>query len=378
MMRFSTLLKRPAEWMLGTGSHNHIVLSSRLRLARNLDGASFPGWASSDERERLRDIISPAVESLPEMKGAFSKPIEKLSGIEKNVLVERHLISREHADSARGSSVVVERQQSLSIMINEEDHLRMQAIVSGLELLPAYEKLNAVDSALEKKLDFAYNSRLGYLTSCPTNLGTAMRASVMVHLPGLVMSDQINRVITAVNKIGLAVRGYFGEGSEAQSNLFQVSNQTTLGEPEIEIIKRIQRVVEQILTHENNARRKLLEDKPYALCDQIGRAYACLRNAWLIDSKEALNHLSLLRLGMDLGCINEKERDTLDLLILEIQPAHLQLKAKNKISPEQRDVLRAEILRGRLQSIPEPDMRPLWDASADVSGNPSATPKDNE
>jgi protein arginine kinase len=318
------------------------------------------------------------VEELPQMKDAFSKRIEDLTSVEKKVLVERHLISREHADNSHGSSIIVERQQGISIMINEEDHLRMQAIVSGLELLPAYEMLNAVDSALEEKLDFAFDNRLGYLTSCPTNLGTGMRASVMVHLPGLVMSDQINRVITAVNKIGLAVRGYFGEGSEAQSNLFQVSNQTTLGEPEHEIIKRINRVIEQILTHENNARRKLIEDKPHALCDQIGRAYAALRNAWMMDSKEALNYLSMLRLGMDLGCISEKKRDSLDLLILEIQPSHLQLRAKNKISPEQRDILRAEILRARLQSIPEPDMRPLWDASADAIGDQSATRQNDE
>src|SRR6195256_5782966 len=243
-MKIEALLANPGEWLSSAGDHHPIVISSRVRLARNLAKMPFPGWAKKSERIRILEEIKPEVEVLPEMSNSFSQQLNELSATEKQVLVERHLISREHAAKGMGSAVVINATQSLSIMVNEEDHLRMQAISSGLDMQKTFRAIDAVDSALEAHLDFAFDPDLGYLTACPTNVGTGMRASAMVHLPALVLSEQINQVIQAVNKIGLAVRGLYGEGTEALGNLFQVSNQTTLGDKEDQIIERLNKVIE--------------------------------------------------------------------------------------------------------------------------------------
>jgi len=359
MMKFATLLKNPADWMCGAGPHSGIVMTSRVRLARNLRTRSFPGWAEKGDRAISLETIKPVVEKLPEMKDAFSTDLQSLTTIQKGVLVERHLISREHAARSEGSAAVMNRKQSLSIMINEEDHMRMQAISAGLDLRGAFALIDSVDTALEDDLDFAFDNHLGYLTACPTNLGTGMRASAMLHLPALVLSDQINQVIQAVNKIGLAVRGLYGEGTEALGNLFQVSNQNTLGEKELDIVARLEKVIEQIIEHERNARESLVQERRSMLLDQIGRAFAVLRYAWVITSKEALNLLSMLRLGIDLECFPEEARSTVDLLLMQIQPNHLQIEAKSKLSAEKRDILRAEIMRRQLKTLCEPDISKL-------------------
>ncbi|MEM1297408.1 MAG: protein arginine kinase [Verrucomicrobiota bacterium] len=353
-MKFSTLLHSPADWTAETGPHGDIVVTSRIRLARNVDGVAFPGWAKKPVRSELLEQIRPKIESLPEMENAFSEELKDLTAIQKQVLVERHLISREHAAKSAGSASIMNRPQTISIMINEEDHLRMQAILPGLQLGKAYEMLNNVDTFLEEQINFAFDKRWGYLTACPTNLGTGMRASAMLHLPALVLSESINQVIQAVNKIGLAVRGLYGEGTEALANLFQISNQSTLGESEAEILAKLEKVIHQIIDHEENARQKLMEDKREVLQDQIGRAYAILRYAHIIPSKEALNLLSMLRLGIDLDFFPEEEQPLVDLLLMEIQPAHLQTEAKSKLGAEERDMMRAEIMRRKLKSLPAP------------------------
>ncbi|MEP4079768.1 protein arginine kinase [Haloferula sp.] len=355
MMRFSTLMKHPADWMTGEGADNAIVLTSRIRLARNLAGVPFPGWAKKNQRAEALEDMRPAVEGLKCMKEPFSQELDSLSSVQKQVMVERHLISREHAARGEGSAAVIERRQSIAIMLNEEDHLRMQAIRPGLELTAAYESLVEVDDQLSEQLEYAFDHELGYLTTCPTNLGTGLRGSAMLHLPALVLSDQIGQVLQAVNKIGLAVRGIFGEGTESLGNLFQISNQSTLGESEETILRRLERVISQVATHERNARGKLVEDDPDMVCDKIGRAYGVLRNAWIIDSKEALNHLSLLRLGGDLGIFSHDTVGLCDELLMEIQPAHLQMHSGSKLAPEERDTIRAEIVRSRLQSLKAPD-----------------------
>jgi protein arginine kinase len=354
MMRFATLIKNPADWMRGSGPHSDIVMTSRVRLARNLRGCPFPGWSQEKQRIDLLNMARPLVEALPEMKEGYIEDYATLSKIKKQVLVERHLISREHAARSTGCAVVVDRKQSVSIMINEEDHFRMQGMRPGLSLRQAFEAIDRVDTELEEQLPYAFDSNLGYLTACPTNLGTGMRASVMVHLPGLVLTDQIAQVMKAVTKIGLAVRGLYGEGTEALGNLFQISNQQTLGEKEQDIIQQIEKVVEGILRSETNARSKLSEDHRTMLNDQVGRAYAILRHAHILNSKEALNLLSMLRLGADLDLIPECDRSILDMLLLEIQPAHLQMRAGRELSPQERDVLRAEITRQRLQTVNGP------------------------
>ena len=355
-MDFDHLLDNPADWMKAGGPSGDIVMTSRVRLARNVRGFPFPGWARKEDRVKIWEEVRPKVETLREMETAFVEELSALTAIQKQVLVERHLISREHAAKGVGCGAVMDSRQSVSIMVNEEDHLRMQAVRPGLNLKAAHQLLDGVDSELEKGLEYAFDNELGYLTACPTNLGTGMRASAMLHLPALVLSEQINPVIQAVNKIGLAVRGLYGEGTEALANLFQISNQNTLGEEEAEIVARLHKVIEQIIDHERNARLKLQEEKLTMLRDQIGRAYAVLRYAHVIPSKEALNLLSMLRLGADIGFLPEADRKLMDQLLMEIQPAHLQVQAKKKLEPETRDVLRAEIMRRKLKSLPEPDM----------------------
>ena len=357
MMRFSTLVKYPADWMTGGSGEQGAVLTSRIRLARNLRSHAFPGWAKREQRAAALDLMRPAVEALAPMKDAFSQELGDLSSVQKQVLVERHLISRELAARGEGSATVIERRQSFSIMLNEEDHLRMQAIRPGLQLSEAYAALTELDSELEDSLEFAFDTSLGYLTTCPTNLGTGLRASAMLHLPGLVLSDQIGQVLQAVSKIGLAVRGLYGEGTESLGNLYQISNQSTLGETEETIIRRLERVISQVATHERNAREKLLEDDPDMVADKVGRAYGILRHAYVIESKEALNLLSLLRLGGSLGFFPAESVIACDSLLLDIQPAHLQLHAGRKLGPEERDAIRAEIVRSRLQSLDSPDNR---------------------
>ncbi len=353
-MAIHNILTNTGEWMRGEGPHHQIVVSSRVRLARNLRSFAFPGWAKKTERLQILEAIKPQVEALPDMSDAYSVYSQDLSALEKQVLVERHLISREHAAKGVGSAVVMNRKQTLSIMINEEDHLRMQGIRSGLQLKSVFKMIDKVDSALEERLDFAFSPQLGYLTACPTNVGTGMRASAMVHLPALVMSEQINQVIQAVNKIGLAVRGLYGEGTEALGNFFQVSNQTTLGEKEEDIIARLHKVIEQIIEHEQNARQMLLQKRPNTLLDHIGRGYGILQHAYSMNSKEALNLLSFMKLGIDLGFFPEECGRPVDELFMETQPAHLQKGTSQKLAADERDSLRAEIIRTKLASFPKP------------------------
>ncbi|MFL6516014.1 MAG: protein arginine kinase [Chthoniobacterales bacterium] len=372
-MKFSNVMSTAGEWLRGEGPHHQIVISSRVRLARNLRNRSFPGWAKKAERTSVLEMIKPPVEELSEMQDSFSELLQDLSALEKQVLVERHLISREHAAKNVGSAIVMNRKQTLSVMINEEDHLRMQSIRSGLQLKQAFKLVDKIDSALETKLDFAYDPRLGYLTACPTNVGTGMRASAMLHLPGLVLSELINQVIQAVSKIGLAVRGLYGEGTEAMGNLFQISNQTTLGEKEDEIINRLSKVIETIIEKEHDARQVLIQRKWNTLSDQIGRAYGVLTFAHAMTSKEALNLLSVIKLGVDLGAFPEDRRLPIDELFIDTQPAHLQKSSQQKLTAEERDHLRAQIIRERLKVFPKPDISKL----AKETGNGSA-PSNNE
>jgi protein arginine kinase len=280
--------------------------------------------------------------------------MDHLSTLDKQILVERHLISREHAAKSSGSGLVLNREETLCVMINEEDHLRMQALRPGLQMRQAWGAIDQADSILEKALDYAFNPDLGYLTACPTNLGTGIRVSAMLHLPGLVLGEQINPIIQSVNKLGLAVRGLYGEGTEALGNVFQVSNQMTLGETEIAIVERLEKVLSQIIEHEENARQTLLEKKPKMVFNHIGRAYGILANAHSISSKETMNLLSLMRLGVDLGLFSGVERSLVDELFILTQPAHLQKMHSEKLSAEERDLLRADMVRERLKHVSRP------------------------
>jgi protein arginine kinase len=353
-MNIHEFLSSPAETARREGPYNRIVLSSRVRLARNLKGIPFPGWAKKPDRLKSYEVIRPAVLSLPQMAEAFSESMDNFSLLDKNILVERHLISREHAAKNAGSGLVLNRDETLCVMINEEDHLRMQALRPGLQLKQAWGVLDQFDSRLDQRLEYAFSPDLGYLTACPTNLGTGIRVSAMLHLPGLVLQEQVNQIIQAVNKLGLAVRGLYGEGTEALGNVFQVSNQMTLGESENEIVERLNKVVLQIIEHEENARATLLEKKPKVVYNHIGRAYGTLANAHIIASKETMNQLSLIRLGADLGLFPDLDRALVDELFIVTQPAHLQKQFSEKLNAEERDILRANMMRDRLRNVSRP------------------------
>lgn len=353
-MNIYEFLSPPAETARRSGPHDRIVMSSRVRLARNIRGLAFPGWAKKAERIKALELIRPAVEKLPQLANAFSETMDNLPALDRQILVERHLISREHAAKAAGSGLVLNKEESLCVMINEEDHMRMQALRPGLQLKQAWMAIDQVDSELEKKLDYAFSSELGYLTACPTNLGTGIRVSAMLHLPGLVLAEQINQIIQSVNKLGLAVRGLYGEGTEALGNVFQVSNQMTLGEAETDIVERLNKVLLQIIEHEENARATLLEKKPKMVYNHIGRAYGILANAHSISSKETMNLLSLMRLGVDLEEFPSSDRVLIDELFIITQPAHLQKQFTEKLGAEERDLLRADMLRERLRHVSRP------------------------
>ncbi len=354
-MDIHSFLAPPATTARRKGPYDRIVMSSRVRLARNLRDSAFPGWAKKPERIRVLELIRPAVETLPDMKDSFSETMDALSPLDKQILVERHLISREHAAKSAGSGLVLNRDETLCFMINEEDHIRMQALRPGLQLRQAWTAIDQADSLLERKLPYAFTPELGYLTACPTNLGTGIRVSAMLHLPGLVLAEQINPIIQSVNKLGLAVRGLYGEGTEALGNVFQVSNQMTLGESETAIVERLEKVLAQIIEHEENARASLLEKKPKMVFNHIGRAYGILANAHSISSKETMNLLSLMRLGVDVGLFPGVDRSLVDELFILTQPAHLQKLHSEKLSAEERDLLRADMVRERLK----PDSRPI-------------------
>ena len=350
------------ELILGTGP---IVLMTRVRLARNLSRFPFTGWAKEAQRSAILAECTDAVRTLPQMKKGTAFTMEELSDHEKLLLVERHLISRELSASKAGSGVVISRDCTCSIMVNEEDHLRMQVIKPGFQLKRVWKTMNTVDSALEERLDYAFSPDLGYLTACPTNLGTGLRASAMMHLPALVITGQMDKIVRAVNQLGLVVRGLHGEGTDASGSIFQISNQTTLGETEEAIIERLHKVLTTVFRQEMNAREKLLAAEPTKLFDKIGRAYGLLQNAHLLTSAEALNLLSLVRLGIDIGGFPEDRRAVINRLFILSQPAHIQHSSEGEPDPTQRDVLRASLLRPAFADFPRPAFPLVGPAAAE-------------
>ena len=349
-MTFDDLIQRSGEWLRGTGPSSEIVLSSRIRLARNLVRFPFSHWATKKQSEEVLHRAKEAIADSKFLKNALFAPLSDLSAIDKQFLIERHLISREHAVNADHKAVCITDNEIVSIMINEEDHLRIQGIQSGLNLSEAWWVMDQIDDDLGKRLEYAFSPTWGYLTCCPTNTGTGMRASVMLHLPALVISKQINKIIQMITKLQLTARGFYGEGTQASGNLFQISNQVTLGHTEAEMIDNLERVIRQVLEYEQNARKALLSQNPADLQDRIFRAYGTLRNAYVITSNETIELLSTVWLGIDLGLIKNVDRALVNELFILTQPAHLQKLEGKTLSANQRDVKRAAIIRERLKS----------------------------
>lgn len=338
-------------WMRAEGPDADIVLTSRIRLARNLKDFPFPIKSTAANSKKVIETIRGQTEKRPYPGvGTFEfHAMEQLQPIQKRVLVEKHLISPHLANDSEYGAVLMNENQSVSIMINEEDHLRIQCLFPGFQLSEALTLANGVDDWIEEKVDYAFDERCGYLTSCPTNVGTGLRASVMMHLPALVMTQQINRIVPAINQLGLVVRGIYGEGSEALGNVFQVSNQLTLGKTEENIVEDLRGVVMQLIQQERSARRALVSSSKIQLEDRVFRSYGILQHSRIIPSKEAAKCLSDVRLGIDLELIEGISRDILNELMILTQPGFLQQYAKKELGPDERDVLRATLIRERLK-----------------------------
>lgn len=342
-------------WLTAEGPAADVALSTRVRLARNLAGELFPTLMDEAAAERVLAAVAQALEGLAAEAGPVEfHRLRDLPPLERQALVERHLISPELARVADRAAVVLRGDEAVSVMVNEEDHLRIQVLVPGLQLEAAWELANRVDDALEQRLDYAFSQRYGYLTSCPTNTGTGMRASVMMHLPGLVMAGQAGQLFQALSKVGIAVRGLYGEGSEALANIFQVSNQVTLGQSEREILVNLQGVCRQLIDRERTARQRLLQSRRHRLEDRAWRAWGVLSSARVISTREAMALLSDLRLGIDLGIIPGVPPRVFNELVVRISPALLQLAEGRGLPPHQRDVRRADIIREHLRAAGAP------------------------
>lgn len=354
-LKIDSLIRSNSELTHQHTSSVPIILSTRIRLARNLAGHHFPNHSNDADRARVFEACGEAIAKAKEMDSAVSLKMGDLSEMERRILVERHLVSRELIESHSGSAVVINEDQSCAVMVNEEDHLRIQSMLAGFHLEKVWSTIDALDNSLEESLDFAYSEDLGFLTACPSNVGTGLRASVMMHLPGLVITKNMEKVIRAVNQIGLVVRGWLGEGSDASGSIFQISNQQTLGESEETILKRLGNVLKTVRVQEKNARVRLLQTDRNRILDRIGRAYGILRNGHLLSSGEGMSLLSLIRLGTDFEMFSKDTRGLVDRLFIESQPAHVQYLAESEIESSARDSLRASSMRRNFADVPEPD-----------------------
>ncbi len=349
-MTIDDLTKRSGEWLSG-GPMSDIVLSSRVRLARNLAGYPFLSKANEAQRSEIEHTLGATISHIDLGNQTFYVNIERSTDLDRQVLVERHLISRQHAEADGSRGVIVSASEQFALMINEEDHLRLQVLRGGFQLEEAWREIDRIDSLLEESMEFAFHKRLGYLTACPTNVGTGIRVSVMLHLPALKLTNELEKVMRAARDMHLAVRGLYGEGTEAVGDFYQVSNQTTLGKSEDEIIHEFkERVIPRIVEYENLARQTLVREKPVALDDKIWRAYGLLENARAVSSEETLFLLSHLRMGVSLGRIDRLTLDQLNRLFLLTQPGHLQKLHGTVLDGEQRSIARAEFIRRTLVS----------------------------
>ena len=347
-MQLDDFINHTGEWLKGTGPHSEIVMSSRVRLARNLAKKPFPNKAPKKVLDEILEAAHAAMNQINDFKGTAFYKISELDNVDRKFLIERHLMSHEHATNPDGKALVVSKEEVLSVMLNEEDHLRIQVMQSGLNLDETWRIISSIDEELSQKLQFAYFTDWGYLTACPTNTGTAMRGSVMLHLPALVMTKQINKVLAAISKLSFTSRGFYGEGTQASGNFYQISNQVSLGHSEEEIIQNINGLIRQIVEQEEQARQALMVQNKAMLEDKIFRSWGVLKNAYIISSQETVELLSMVRLGMDLGVLKEVDRRTINELFIMIQPAHLQKIEGKKLTTVERDARRATLIRKKL------------------------------
>ena len=348
-MTLGELTQRAGEWLRGSGPMQDVVISSRVRLARNLAGMPFLSRCSQEQQTEIQNILAKEILGASLAAGAFYVNISAISELDRRLLVERHLISRQQAQADHPRGVVISGDETVAIMINEEDHLRIQVLRSGLQLDEAISRIDQIDDLLEERLDYAFHKRYGYLAACPTNVGTGLRVSVMLHLPALKMTGEIEKAFRAATDMHLAIRGLYGEGTEASGDFFQLSNQTTLGKSEAQIVQDFQaRMVPRFIEYERRARNSVVRDRATAIDDKVYRSIAALRSARLMSSEETMYLLSLVRMGVNLGRLGEVDLTTINELFLLTQPAHLQKMLGKELSPSERSDARAQYIRRRL------------------------------
>jgi len=347
---YHTLARRPVPWLCDGRGPQEIAISSRIRLARNLDAYPFPGRASPKARQEVLGIVQEVATRLDSMRPAVCGDMAEMGEVDRSLLLERRLVSKELCGRGAGSGFVYRADESVSVMINEEDHIRVQVLLPHLQLGEAWRVAVVLDRALGALVRFAFEPRLGFLTACPTNVGTGLRASVMLHLPALVLSGQIQAMAQAARKLRFGVRGMLGEGTEAVANLFQISNQSTLGESEDQILRRLDVMIDRFVAEEQNARLRLARLERVRLCDHVARAHAVLRESYILSSKEALNSLSAVRFGVEMGMLSRLTQATVNRLSLAVLPGHLQVERGSPLDVPDRDVARAELVRAELRA----------------------------
>ena len=348
-MKLNELASRCGEWLRGSGPESDIVISSRIRLARNLADFPFIRKCTEQDRATIESALREKLLNLNEFSGTLYVDVNKLESVDRQFLVERQLISREHAEGVGARGVAIDASEKFSLMINEEDQLRIQVMHSGLDLDTAWQRINQLDDLIESYVTYAFHSRLGYLTACPTNVGTGMRVSVMLHLPALVITRQIEKVFRSLQKISLAVRGLYGEGSQAMGDFYQISNQITLGRSEEELLKQVGDVVPVLIDYERRAREFLIRESQKELHDRVSRAYGILCTAQTISSQETMDLLSSVRMGINLKLINDLEIATINKLFIHTQPAHLQKLRGIELDTADRNIERAHYLQRHLR-----------------------------
>ncbi len=348
-MNLDTLTHTSGEWLRGTGPESDIVISSRIRLARNIAALPFTNRASAYQKAEIETMLRDRVARLELDPRLEYINIPNLSALDRQFLVERQLISRELAAADGPRGVALGPRETVSLMINEEDHVRLQVMRSGFSLDEAWSDIDKVDDLLEARVSYAFSEEFGYLTACPTNVGTGMRSSVMLHLPALVWSKQIEKVFRSLQKINLAVRGLYGEGSRASGDFYQISNQVTLGKSEQTILNEIREVIPQIITYERQARNGMLRESRQAMHDRVSRAYGTLCSATMMTSEETMDLLSHVRLGVNMGLLDDVNINTVNELFIHTQPAHLQKLMGSVLDGEERNAARARYLRQRLR-----------------------------
>ena len=348
-MKIDNMLNQQGIWLRGIGPESEIVISSRIRLARNFAGYPFVHKSSEQDKQNILKTFRKMVEKKFDPETVYYLELQSLSPTDCQYLLERHLISKELMVGKGASAVLIDRNENFSVMVNEEDHLRMQTMTSGFDLSTIWDRINKLDDVIESEIQYAYDERYGYLTACPSNVGTGIRVSVMLHLPGLVETREMDRVFRSLSKINLAVRGIYGEGSPSMGEFFQISNQVTLGRTEKELISQIQEVIPQIIDYEQKARHVLLEKDQKNLLDRCYRATGILNSARTITLDESMELLSRVRLGINMGLITDISITKVNDLLLHLQPAHLQKLAQKELEEEEEDAFRAEYLRKKLK-----------------------------